>query len=165
MRKAVLIALVLVLSQWGLSLGQGNSSIVINEFEPNPAGGDSGNEWVELYNRTDSNISVAGWSLEPTHGKTFKVVLANSAVVPAKGYLVVFRPDGKQWLDNKDESVILRNSSGTEVDRTLTANDSKNNNQTWQRCPNGFDSNKDSDWSLGASSSGRNDAGASNNCS
>jgi hypothetical protein len=145
---------------------QTNVAIVINEYELNPDGSDSGNEWVELYNRTDSNLNISGWSLEPTHGNTVNVALPNNTIIPAGGYLVVYRPDGKQWLDNSDESIVLINASGEEQDRTHTAHkDSANDGRTWQRCPNGFDTNEESNWEFATSSLGEDDTGASNNCS
>ena len=51
-------------------------SIVINEVELNPYGNDLHSdvyEWVELYNPTDDDIDLSGWTLSTTHGKTVTV--------------------------------------------------------------------------------------------
>ncbi len=36
----------------------------------NPAGTDTGNEWVELYNPTDQTVNIGGWKLFTTKGDT-----------------------------------------------------------------------------------------------
>lgn len=38
-------------------------NIVINEFMANPEGSDSGNEWIELYNKSDNSVNLSGWKL------------------------------------------------------------------------------------------------------
>ena len=38
-------------------------SIVINEWEQNPAGTDTGKEWIELYNPTSQAVNIGGWKL------------------------------------------------------------------------------------------------------
>ena len=42
--------------------------VVINEVDINPPGDDSAtiSEWVELYNPTDSDIDMSGWSVAST---------------------------------------------------------------------------------------------------
>jgi hypothetical protein len=71
-------------------------NIAINEIMPKPAGTDwdgSGavdvnqDEWVELFNRADSAITVASWKVGANG--TSKVTLADT--IPARGYLVVYR--------------------------------------------------------------------------
>ena len=39
------------------------TGVVVNEFESNPPGADSGNEWVELYNSTASTVDISGYTL------------------------------------------------------------------------------------------------------
>jgi len=41
-----------------------SSSVVINEFMPDPEGTDTGNEWVELMNNSGETVRLDGWSLE-----------------------------------------------------------------------------------------------------
>ena len=42
--------------------------VVINEVDTNPPGDDSASisEWVELYNPTDSDVDLGGWSVAST---------------------------------------------------------------------------------------------------
>jgi len=44
------------------------SALRINEVEMNPAGTDTGNEWIELYN--DGEISLEGYVIINNDGKT-----------------------------------------------------------------------------------------------
>jgi hypothetical protein len=120
------------------------SHIVINEVEANPAGTDAGNEWVELYNPMATNVNIIGWSLSTTAGVTKTVSIPSGTTIQANGYYVVTY--GSQWLDNSGESVILRNAGRTEVDRTPSLDDAKNDGNTWQRYPNGVDTDSVSDW-------------------
>lgn len=95
----------------------GMNRVVINEFEPNPSGNDNNLtvlEWVELYNPTASSVDIGGWTLSTTHGTTVTVTIPSGTTIEANGYYVYER--GQQWLDNTDESIILKNSSGNRQD-------------------------------------------------
>ena len=109
--------------------------IVINEIEANPPGNDNSKsviEWVELYNPTPEDIDLTGWTLETTHGRIGSV--ACSGIIEAKGYRVF--GSGSQWLDNKDDSVILRDKEGMKID-DVAFRDTYNDARTKQKYPNG----------------------------
>jgi len=98
-------------------------AIRINEIELNPAGSDSGNEWVELY--SPNGINLTGYSL--VNSDEEEIILEG---VFSGYYVVNFNG---QWLDNSDEKVsLLRN--GTLVHETLTFSDSFNDGRTWNFC-------------------------------
>lgn len=123
------------------------SPVVINEFELNPSGDDKKLtvlEWVELYNPTTSSIDIGGWELSTTHRTTVTITIPSGTTVEANGYYVFER--GQLWLDNKDESIILKNSSGAELDRTPLKSDTDNDNYCWARFPNGYDTDSSLDW-------------------
>ena len=128
-----------------------STHIVINEIEQNPYGIDEGNEWVELYNPTTSDVNLDGWKLSTTHGKTVTVTLCGT--IPANGYFVYTHTE--QWLDNIGESVTLRDPSLNEVDRTPYVPDTNGTWYSWQRYPNGKDTDSNSDWEFRASTEGR----------
>lgn len=116
--------------------GTDPAQIRINEFEQNPAGTDSGNEWVELYNPGTSDVDVTGWVLTANGGSPVSKTLSGS--VPAGGYLVV--TNGSQWLDNSGESVTLKDDAGSLIDETPVFNDGANDNRSQQRVTDGADS-------------------------
>jgi len=99
-------------------------AIRINEVELNPAGDDSGNEWVELY--SEGEIDLQDWKL--INGDDGVFYLDGSF----KGFYIVEFPS--QWLDNKDEKVILKDSENKTIDKTDLFADSSNNDKTWQFC-------------------------------
>ena len=68
-----------------------NDAIVINEIfysaaDPTPPTQPSGEQWIELYNRSAAPVEVSGWAL--TEGVDFTIP-ALTPPIPAGGYLVV----------------------------------------------------------------------------
>ena len=111
--------------------------VSITEVELNPAGSDSGNEWVELYSKKE--ISLDKWKL--VNQDDGEIILNFSF---SDYYVFEFE---SQWLDNKDEKVCLIDAEGDEVDCTEVFADSVNNDKTWQLC--------DGDWFLIEESDGK----------
>lgn len=113
------------------------TDVVVNEFEANPEGEDSGREWVELYNPLDEPRCVDGWTVGTMHGETVEMALAGT--VPAKGLLVFTFPEtaiDNGYPDdpfNDGDSLVLYDSSGRTVDVTPTLRDSANDERTHQR--------------------------------
>lgn len=138
------MVLIVLLVQYIVFTSAASGNIVINEFDLNPAGKDAGNEWIVLYNLSEVEIDISGWTLETTHGRIVTVMIPQGTVMPPKGYWTYIH--FRQWLDNEDELIILKNAEGMEVDRTLVARDTDNDNRYWTRYPDGLDINSDSDW-------------------
>jgi len=138
------------------------NQVVINEFELNPSGNDNlltVFEWVELYNPTASSVDISGWTLSTTHGTMVTITTPSNTTIAANGYYICER--GQQWLDNTDESIILKNSKGVEIDRTPTKSDDNDNNFCWARFPNGYDTNSSSDWRFQLATKGASNGKAS----
>jgi beta-lactamase superfamily II metal-dependent hydrolase len=110
-------------------------SIVINEVELNPAGTDMGFEMVELFNPTSAAIDVDGWTLSSTAGRTREITIGGSIAPGAHALYSI----SQQWLDNENEAVVLKDSTGAEVDRAGPLSDTANDARTWQRSPDGSD--------------------------
>jgi len=127
--------------------------VVINEVEANPAGADEGNEWVELYNPSGYAVDIGGWMLSTTHGSTITLTIPEDTVIDSGQYLT-FSYQG-QWIDNEEERVLLVNSSSDEVDATPYQYDAYNDNRSWQRYPDGYDSDSMSDWVYKTSTKGQ----------
>ncbi|MBR9701664.1 lamin tail domain-containing protein [Candidatus Pacearchaeota archaeon] len=115
--KRILLPLLLII------LISNISAIRINEFESNPEGPDTGNEWVELYDRGD--IDLEGYKLVNNDGD--EIVLSGSF---SKYYVYTF---DKQWLDNKDEGIFLY-KDGELVDETDVVDDGANDDFAWSYC-------------------------------
>lgn len=115
--------------------------IVVNEFESNPRGEDSGREWVELYNPLDEPRCVDGWSVATVHGKSSAVPVKGT--VPANGLLVVTFPETA--IDNgvpddpfnDGDAIVLLDPAGATVDITPMLKDTQNDERTVQRCWDG----------------------------
>jgi len=131
--------------------------VVINEVELNPPGEDRGNEWIELYNPTSDAVDIGGWSLTTTHGRTVSVTIPVGTTIPPNGYYVVSYKS--QWLDDEDESVVLKDKNGNEIDRTPTLDDTFDDDRTWQRYPNGKDTDSLTDWKFKTSTKERSNGG------
>ena len=99
------------------------SGIVISEVELNPEGKDPGNEWVELY--SEDEIDLNDFSLENNDGDEEELTGSFS------GYFV-FEFDS-QWLDNKDEKVILKEDDD-EIHQSPTFDDGANDRNAWSFC-------------------------------
>src|SRR5919108_1991255 len=113
--------------------------LLINEVELNPAGTDIGEEKVELHNPSNSTIDVSGWTITSTGGAPVTVVINEGTTISPKGYFVVGRDLQQQWLDNAGEVIELRNNSGILIDSVGPFSDGANDDESWQRSPNGQD--------------------------
>jgi hypothetical protein len=82
--------------------------VVINEFVSDPT--DESNEWIELYNTTDSNIDLANWTIEDGT-KNQKSLTGHS--VPANNFLVLEKgTDFTFALNNSGDIIILKKHAG-----------------------------------------------------
>ena len=65
------------------------------------------------------------------------VSISSGTTVPAGGFFVV-TSDG-YWLRNSEETVVLRDETGAEVDRTPALDDDGDDDYSWSRYPDGGD--------------------------
>jgi phosphatidylserine/phosphatidylglycerophosphate/cardiolipin synthase-like enzyme len=115
------------------TLAQGSpTGIVINEIMYDPESGDSGNEWIELYNNGTSDVNMTGWVISDQDGGDDFVF--PSLEIPAGAYIVVHTGSGVNETDfgdgighfymflpiilmeNTGDDILLTNSSGDSVD-------------------------------------------------
>ena len=70
------------------------SHVVISEIQIS-GGSDADDEFVELYNPTDSSVDLTGWRLNKTNsgGSAQNLVASMSGNIPAHGYFLVANPD------------------------------------------------------------------------
>jgi len=139
------------------AVGQTTSSInhiVINEVDTNPPGDDSKtiSEWVELYNPTDSEVDLAGWTISST------TILKKSFTLPPgtfiqPGKFLAFS-HASLWFTDVSELVQLRDNNGFLIDETPILTDMMNDFTSWQRIFDGFDTDSGTDWKFTTSSAG-----------
>jgi len=132
---------------------------VINEWEQNPVGTDTGKEWVELYNPASQAVNIGGWKLVDGYsGKSMK--FSAGTVINSDGYQVLAWTNGS-LINSYLDHIVLMDSSGREVDRTPDAKDEKNDGLCQARYPNGKDLGSDTDWKFQASTPGSSNGGSS----
>jgi len=158
MKSAIIFALVALILITGTitpvlsQTSDVSSNIVINEVEINPPGTDSRstnslsssvNEFVELYNPTDTAIDVSGWEIIPT--KDWKsYTLPSGSIVPSKDHVVFMA--SSFWFNDSSEFVTLKNEEGVIIDQTPLLEDEDNDMNSWQRAYDGLDTGNTSDW-------------------
>jgi hypothetical protein len=129
------------------------ADIVINEMEVNPPEG--GSHWVELYNSGNETADISGWTVTITDGGwvgKMEPVPQGTIIVP-KGFYVV--AGSSQWTHNDGGFGSLYTESGVKVDETPFRLDSLDNDFTWGRRPDGYDTNTDGDFGQGYATKGR----------
>lgn len=113
--------------------------VVVNEIEINPPGFDTGNEWVELYNPTNKPIDLEGWRISYTHrGPGTEIIATEPTFIEPGGYFV-HTYTGLRLTNANPGVVQLIAPDGTVVDQTAPFSDSRDDEKTWQRFPDGGD--------------------------
>ena len=122
MRKILIFIIIFFLA------GNVFAEVIITEIESNPAGADSGKEWIKLY--SDSKIDLSGWRLINCDGDNYEL---NDTI--EDDFLVEFEG---QWLDNSEECVKLYNIDEL-VDESDKFDDDANDDKTWILCDDGWE--------------------------
>lgn len=123
--------------------------VVINEVDTNPPGNDSESisEWVELYNPTDGDIDLSGWSIASTTVLKKTLTIPEGTIISSGDFLTFVNQ--KVWFTDTAELIELRRSDGLLVDKTREVFDLANDFKSWQRTYDGF-----SDWKFAPSTAG-----------
>jgi len=99
--------------------------VVINEVAWMGTEASSTDEWIELYNNTDQDIDLTGWSIVAADG-TPNITLAGT--IPAHGYFLLERTDDNTVrdipadqiytgaMDNTDEGLTLYDNTNQVID-------------------------------------------------
>jgi len=109
--------------------------VLIAEVEANPAGADAGHEWVELWNPGIYAVDLSEWTLTATHGVPASLTFAKGTALAADERAVVTFPT--QFVDNGGEVLVLTDAGGAERDRTPALTDTRDDDRTNQRFPDG----------------------------
>ncbi len=146
----ILLSLVLVV---GISAPVSAQSItdhiVINEVDTNPPGDDSKSisEWVELYNPTDDDVDLSGWSIASTTILKKTLTIPEGTIISSGDFLTFVNE--KVWFTDTAELIELTNRDGILVDKTREVFDLENDFKSWQRTYDGF-----SDWKFTSPTTG-----------
>jgi len=128
------------------------ASVVINEMELNPPEGEV--DWIEIYNPDNQSVDISSWTAEITDGSwtgRFEAVAPGTILLPGGFYVF----NGQETWDHDDGGyAVLYSASGEILDRTANRNDGLDNDFTFGRHPDGYDTNTDGDWGLGSATKG-----------
>jgi len=84
------------------------NDVLINEFVSDPIAGQE--EWVELYNNTEQDISLVGWSLVDGSGK---ITLLDDSIA-SETFALIHQPKGA--LNNSGDLIQLYNANQVWID-------------------------------------------------
>ncbi len=134
----------------------------------------SNDEWVELYNPTDTDVSLKNWTLTDNSGNA--LVLHTDKKIKSHGFVVITKDDNflqyfkkpkisiietghnfGNGLDDLGDHLILKNNKGAEVDRMSWGTDTSGftplainpvvpRGSSTERISAGFDTDKATDW-------------------
>ncbi len=89
--------------------------VVLNEFLPDPYSLYS-EEWIELYNPTDSEVDISGYVLDDiTSGGTSAYVIPDGTAIPAYGFIVFYQGTTGIALNNDGDTANFLKPDGTTV--------------------------------------------------
>jgi hypothetical protein len=98
------------------SLTEYPSGIFINEILPSPEGPDLENEWIEIFNENNFEVSLSDWKIKDIAGKTKTYTFPKGTKISAKGFLVLKRPITKITLNNNRDGLNLIQPDGKIID-------------------------------------------------
>lgn len=85
------------------------AKLTINEFIPNPEGSDEENEWIEIYNYGDFDVSLTRWKLEDASGAKY---IFDAEEIKTGEYLQILRSKFKFSINNDAETLSLISPDG-----------------------------------------------------
>ena len=93
-------------------------SVIITEFLPNPEGSDGKNEFIEIYNESEEEVNLQGWSLKDKLGKAIKFIVSGRIVIKPKEYKVFYSDETGIFLNNSGDGIVLRDNKDNLIDET-----------------------------------------------
>ena len=117
-----------------------SAQVVVNEVMPNPAGSDSANEWLELYNTSVLNIDLNGYILKDALGATLIIDMDHvdsSTQIGGNGFLIVRRNGNTTFSLNNDQDTINLYKTDSVTLEDSFAYTGSTEEKTWGRIPDG----------------------------
>jgi hypothetical protein len=101
-----------------------STDLILNELLPYPATGQD--EFIEIYNPADKNVSLESWILHDA-SKTGKYIFPEGALIQAQNYLVVYKKDFKFALNNSGSESVTLLDPNEKIVSTITYESAKEN--------------------------------------
>jgi hypothetical protein len=147
-----MLVAILALTACGLA----TASAVVNEVELSPSN-EEAPMWVELYNPGYAVLDVTGWTVT-IKDKSWAGKMNLQGALEPKGFMVV---EGQtSWIKSGNGTVILTDVSGNTVDSTPLLQDTKANDFSCGRIPDGKDTDTKGDFVYTMSTKGRPNGGS-----
>lgn len=93
------------------------SDIVINEILPNPSSSNDDTEYIELYNKSDTDIDLTNWQLDDLENGGANPFKITEKTILKKDYFVFYKDQTGIGLNNDGDDVRLLDQNSTEVDK------------------------------------------------
>lgn len=127
MKKGLVILFAFVLSAlFSFNL---SALVSINEAELNPAGSNSGTQWIELFN-SESPQAISGWFIQDASGKNYSIPNITLSKFYVLGSLTGIATTNQNLTLRSNNGLILRDATGN-------FSDNSDNNLTFSRLPDG----------------------------
>ncbi len=148
----VMLVAILVLTACDLAA----ASAVVNEVELSPSN-EEAPMWVELYNSGDAVVDVTGWTIT-IKDQSWAGKMHLRGILEPNGFMVA---EGQtSWIKSSNGTVILTDGSGNTVDSTPLLQDTKANDFSWGRIPDGKDTDTKGDFVYTMGTKGRPNGGS-----
>ena len=93
---------------------ENDGSVVITAALPNPEGEDTGKEWVELQNTTNTEIALQGWELQDKLGRS-EVLSGTLQPQKVKRFTITCSNPNSMRLGNRSGLIVLLDNTATAV--------------------------------------------------
>ncbi|MEX0649586.1 MAG: lamin tail domain-containing protein [Candidatus Andersenbacteria bacterium] len=88
------------------------STVIVNEFLPDPTGDDTLGEFIELKNTGTAAANLDGWQLDDEEGGSLPYGIPTGTLIPAGETMLFMRPDTKISLNNDGDQVRFLSPDG-----------------------------------------------------
>lgn len=96
--------------------GDLSEDIDITEVFPNPEGPDAEEEWIEITNRSTSDIRLGNWVIDDGPDGSAPYTLPDDLIIEAGASIIILRSDSGLALNNNGEVVQLMDFNGDIID-------------------------------------------------